>query len=132
MNDNKISFLVYGAFFLILPVIHLGNLLINDVPLPLMTFYSLIIVAVMSFCFSYLAPNFSKNNAEDKYRIVRRSVITGFIALFISMAVALPLVALNFFEIHLFHLIMIFITILISAAFISAVIYTKRNLEAQS
>lgn len=131
MNDNKISFLVYGAFFLILPVIHLGNLLINDVPLPLMTFYSLITVAVMSFCFSYLAPNFGENDETDKYRIVRRSVITGFIALFISMAVGLLLMALDFLGISLFHLILIFITVLISAAFISAVIYTKRNLETQ-
>lgn len=131
MNDNKISFLVYGAFFLILPVIHLGNLLINDVPLPLMTFYSLIIVAVMSFCFSYLAPNFGENDETDKYRIVRRSVITGFIALFISMAVGLLLMALDFLGISLFHLILIFITVLISAAFISAVIYTKRNLKTQ-
>ncbi|MCD2137614.1 hypothetical protein [Salinicoccus halitifaciens] len=131
MNDNKISFLVYGAFFLILPVIHLGNLLINGVPLPLMTFYSLLIVAVMSFCFSYLAPNFGKNDETDKYRIVRRSVITGFIALFIAMAVGLLLMALDFLGISLFHLILIFITVLISAAFISAVIYTKRNLETQ-
>ena len=131
MNDNKISFLVYGVFFLILPVVHLGNLLINGTPLPLLTFYTLIIVAVMSFCFSYLAPNFGKNESSDKRRIIRKSIMTGFIALLISMAIALSLVMLGLFEIHIFHLVLIFITILVSAGFISAVIYSKRNLEAR-
>ncbi len=128
MNDNKISFIVYGVFFLILPVIHLGNTIINDAPVPLLNFYSLVTVAVMSFCFAYLAPNFSRNSDEGKYEIVRKSVTAGFIALLASIAIAFLLRFLNFLDIHPFHLVMILITILVSAAFISAVVYTKRNL----
>lgn len=64
MNDNKISFIVYGAFFSVLPVIYLINFIINQTPPPLLTFYSLIIVAVMSLSFSYLSVNFKKNSKE--------------------------------------------------------------------
>lgn len=131
MNDNKISFIVYGAFFSILPVIYLINFIINQTPPPLLSFYSLIIVAVMSFSFSYLSVNFRKNNKTEKRSIIRKGVITGFIVMFISIAIALPVVALNLFDIHLFHLFMILFTILVSSAFISIVVYTKKTLSPQ-
>ena len=129
MNDNKISFIVYGAFFSILPVIYLINFIINQTPPPLLSFYSLIIVAVMSFSFSYLSVNFRKNNKTEKRSIIRKGIITGFIVMFISIAIALPVVALNLFDIHLFHLFMILFTILVSSAFISIVVYTKKSLR---
>ncbi|WP_462421248.1 hypothetical protein [Salinicoccus sp. Marseille-QA3877] len=128
MNDNKISFIVYGAFFSVLPVIYLINFIINQTPPPLLTFYSLIIVAVMSFSFSYLSVNFRKNNKVEKRSIIKKGIITGFIVMFISIAVTLPVVALNLFDIHLLHLFMILFTILISSAFISTVVYTKKSL----
>ena len=128
MNDNKISFLVYGAFFSVLPVIYLFNFIINQTPLPILTFYSLIIIAVMSFSFSYLSVNFRKNNKVEKRSIIKKGIITGFIVMFISIAVTLPVVALNLFDIHLLHLFMILFTILISSAFISTVVYTKKSL----
>ena len=128
MNDNKISFIVYGAFFSVLPVIYLINFIINQTPPPLLTFYSLIIVAVMSLSFSYLSVNFKKNSKEKQRSIIRKGIITGFIVTFISIAIALPIVALNLFDIHLLHLFMILFTILISSAFISTVVYTKKSL----
>lgn len=131
MNDNKISFIVYGAFFSILPVIYLINFIINQTPPPLLSFYSLIIVAVMSFSFSYLSVNFRKNNKTEKRSIIRKGGITGFIVMFISIAIALPVVALNLFDIHLFHLFMILFTILVSSTFISIAVYTKKTLSRQ-
>lgn len=131
MNDNKISFIVYGAFFSILPMIYLINFIINQMPPPLLSFYSLIIVAVMSFSFSYLSVNFRKNNKTKKRSIIRKGIITGFIVMFISIAIALPVVALKLFDIHLFHLFMILFTILVSSAFISIVVYTKKTLSPQ-
>lgn len=128
MNDNKISFIVYGAFFSVLPVIYLINFIINQTPPPLLTFYSLIIVAVMSLSFSYLSVNFKKNSKEKQRAIIKKVIITGFIVMFISIAVTLPVVALNLFDIHLLHLFMILFTILISSAFISTVVYTKKSL----
>ncbi len=128
MNDNKISFIVYGAFFSVLPVIYLINFIINQTPPPLLTFYSLIIVAVMSLSFSYLSVNFKKNSKEKQRSIIRKGIITGFIVTFIYIAIALPVVALNLFDIHLLHLFMILFTILISSAFISTVVYTKKSL----
>ena len=128
MNDNKISFIVYGAFFSVLPVIYLINFIINQTPPPLLTFYSLIIVAVMSLSFSYLSVNFKKNSKEKQRSIIRKGIITGFIVTFISIAIALPFVALNLFDIHLLHLFMILFTILVSGAFISNVVYTKKSL----
>lgn len=128
MNDNKISFIVYGAFFSVLPVIYLINFIINQTPPPLLTFYSLIIVAVMSLSFSYLSVNFKKNSKEKQRSIIRKGIITGFIVTFIYIAIALPFVALNLFDIHLLHLFMILFTILVSGAFISNVVYTKKSL----
>lgn len=129
MNDNKISFIVYGVFFSVLPVIYLINFIVNQTPPPPFTFYSLIIVAVMSFSFSYLAVNFRKNNEVDKRSIIKKGIITGFIAMFFSIAIALPIAALNLFDIHLFHLFMILFTILVSSTFISIVVYTKKTLN---
>ncbi|SDL10789.1 hypothetical protein [Lacicoccus qingdaonensis] len=129
MNDNKISFIVYGAFFSILPVIHLVNFIINRTPPPPLTFYSLIIVAVMSFSFSYISVNFRKNDKEKQRSIIRRGIVTGFLALVFSIAIALPLTALNIFDIHLVHLFMILLTILVAGAFISTAVYTKRSLN---
>lgn len=129
MNDNKISFIVYGAFFSILPVIYLFNFIINQMPPPPLTFYSLIIVAVMSFSFSYLSVNFKKNNKEKQRSIIRKGIITGFVGMVFAIAIALPITALNIFEIHLFHLFMILFTIMVSTAFISVVVYTKRSLS---
>lgn len=105
MNDNKISFIVYGAFFSILPVIHLVNFIINRTPPPPLTFYSLIIVAVMSFSFSYISVNFRKNDKEKQRSIIRRGIVTGFLALVFSIAIALPLTALNIFDILHFQFI---------------------------
>ncbi len=129
MNDNKISFIVYGAFFSILPVIYLFNFIINQTPPPPLTFYSLIIVAVMSFSFSYLSVNFRKNDKEKQRSIIRKAIVTGFLAMVFSIAIALPLTALNIFEVHVVHLFMILLTILVSGTFISTSVYTKRFLN---
>lgn len=129
MNDNKISFIVYGAFFSILPLIYLFNFIINQTPPPPLSFYSLIIVAVMSFSFSYLSVNFRKNDKEKQRSIIRRGIITGFLAMVFSIAIALPLTALNIFEVHVVHLFMILFTILVSGSFISTAVYTKRFLN---
>lgn len=129
MNDNKISFIVYGVFFSLLPVIYLFNFIINQTPPPLFTFYSLIIVAVMSFSFSYLSVNFRKNNKEKRRSIIRSGIVTGFLALVVAIAIALPLTALNIFDVHVVHLFMILFTILVSGAFIATAVYTKRSLN---
>ncbi|WP_052254514.1 hypothetical protein [Salinicoccus sp. YB14-2] len=129
MNDNKISFIVYGAFFSILPVIYLFNFIINQTPPPPLTFYSLIIVAVMSFSFSYLSVNFKKNNKEKQRSIIRKGNITGFVAIVFAIAIAILVTALNIFEIQLLHLFMILLTILVSGTFISTAVYTKRFLN---
>ena len=46
-----------------------------------------------------------------------------------SIAIALPLTALNIFDVHVVHLFMILFTILVSGAFISTAVYTKRSMN---
>src|SRR5699024_5865596 len=84
------------------------------------------IVAVMSFSFSYLSVNFRKNDKEKQRSIIRGGIVTGFLAMVFSIAIALPLTALNIFDVHVVHLFMILFTILVSGAFISTAVYTKR------
>lgn len=128
MDDNKASFIVYGFIFLLFAVFNIFQPTFFDMPPPLLTIYSLITVAVMSFSFSVLAPNFGKNDKSTKKRIVKKGIITGFISTLVAFVFGMLMIVLNAVDIHLFHLALILITILISSGFIAAAVFTKREL----
>lgn len=123
MNHSGKAFFILGLSF-----VGMGGLLIftgiKANAAPSSTSFLLLAMAVMSFCLSYLYPQFKQK--DERMKLIRqKGMFASFIAMMIYLIVFIIGLQLDFFTITANQLVHILTALMICTVFISFVVYSK-------
>ncbi|MDQ0257980.1 uncharacterized membrane protein YobD (UPF0266 family) [Evansella vedderi] len=92
---------------------------------PQYSFYIILAMAVMSFCLSYLYPQFRENKERAK-RIKEKGMFISFFFIFGYMLIFMVLFQFNILDLDGYETISILVPLTIITVWISFVVYSKR------
>lgn len=123
MNNSKYQFLILGVIFSLINGIYIF-VAIMSASAPPGTFYLMFSMMIMSFCLSYLYPEF-KHNDERVKLIKQKGVFTSFLVFMGYLMVFFTI--FQFWEISItaLYTLQIFAGLMISTVFLSFVVYSK-------
>ncbi|MFS0646869.1 permease [Siminovitchia sp. 179-K 8D1 HS] len=123
MDYSRISFFVLGIFFSVMGGFMIcASFMTNSVPSSMV--YIQLAMAIMSFCLSYLYPQFRQK--DERMKLIRqKGMLASFVALMIYLFVFNIGLQFDFFILTANELIHILTALIISTVFISLVVYSK-------
>jgi hypothetical protein len=123
MDYSRIAFLILGILFSVQTGFMIfAGVMANSAP-PSMSYITLAL-AIMSFCLSYLYPQFRQK--DERMKLIRqKGTLASFFAMMIYIMILNLGIQLDFFILTANELIQILTVLMISTLFISFVVYSK-------
>ncbi|WP_449538906.1 permease [Ferdinandcohnia sp. Marseille-Q9671] len=123
MDTSRISFFVLGILFTIMGGFMIFAGLMADAAPPSIAYMQLG-MAVMSFCLSYLYPQFKQK--DERMRLIRqKGMFASFVTVMLYLIVFNLALQFDLFVLTAIELLHILTTLIISTVFIAFVVYSK-------
>ncbi len=123
MNYSRITFFILGVFFLAMSGFMIFVGIMAD-SVPPSGSYMVLAMAVMSFCLSYLYPQFKQK--DERMKLIRqKGMFASFFAMMVYLIIFNVGLQFDYFKLTANEVIHLLSTLIICTVFISFVVYSK-------